>query len=196
MYWPRLSTQQVKKTIFDALAKNQNYRSEKILGLPATFLDTDVFYEDAPFLKQAPFLSVLIANPNHIGCHTLPGEKEPVFKGTQELEKDLIRICAEEIFAAEPESYDGYVASGGTEANIEALWIYRNYFIKEKKATADQIRLVYSADSHYSFQKAGELLGIKRVVTDVKEDDRSLVISYLEKKLEQAKKEGAKYFIV
>ncbi len=26
---------------------------------------------------------------------------------------------------------DGYVASGGTEANIQAIWIYRNYFIKD-----------------------------------------------------------------
>lgn len=42
---------------------------------------------------------MLIANPNHIGCHTLDGEKEALFKGSQEIEKDLIRICAEEILA-------------------------------------------------------------------------------------------------
>ncbi len=196
MYWPRLSTQQVKKTIFDALAKNQNYRSEKILGIPATFLDTDVFYEDAPFLKQAPFLSVLIANPNHIGCHTLPGEKEPIFKGTQEIEKDLIRICAEEIFGAERDSCDGYVASGGTEANIEALWIYRNYFRKEKNASHEDIRLIYSADSHYSFPKAADLLGIRSLVIAVDEESRAIELKDLRAQITQAKKEGARYFIV
>jgi hypothetical protein len=34
-------------------------------------------------------------------------------------------------FKAEPGSFDGYIASGGTEANIQALWIYRNYFMNE-----------------------------------------------------------------
>ncbi|HOZ88521.1 MAG TPA: aspartate aminotransferase family protein, partial [Bacteroidia bacterium] len=100
MNWPKLSTQKIKLRVFEALGKNLNYRSENILGIPATYLDTDIFYDDAPFLKDAPFLSTLVANPNHIGCHTLEGEKEPIFKGSQEIERDLIRICAEEIFEA------------------------------------------------------------------------------------------------
>ena len=29
--------------------------------------------------------------------------------------------------------FDGYVASGGTEANMQAIWVYRNFFVKEKK---------------------------------------------------------------
>ena len=131
MFWEKYSYSQIKSKVFDSLSKNTNYRTENIIGIPGTFLDTDIFYDDAPFLKDAPFLSTLIANPNHIGVHTFGDEHEDFFSGTQELEKDLIKICAEEIFGAEPNSYDGYVASGGTEANIEALWIYRNYFKKE-----------------------------------------------------------------
>jgi tyrosine decarboxylase / aspartate 1-decarboxylase len=196
MQWPRLSTQSIKKTIFDALGKNLNYRSEKILGIPATFLDSEVFYEDAPFLKDAPFLSILIANPNHIGCHTLEGEKEPIFKGTQEIEKDLIRICAEEIFAAEKYSCDGYVASGGTEANIEALWIYRNYFQTEKKAKREEIAVVYSEDTHYSFPKGTNLLGVQSIIFKVHPDTRNVNPEDLNKKLLSAKQNGVKYFII
>jgi tyrosine decarboxylase / aspartate 1-decarboxylase len=196
MYWPKLSTQQIKQRIFDALGKNLNYRSEKILGIPATFLDTDIFYEDAPFLKDAPFLSLLIANPNHIGCHTLEGEKEAIFKGTQEIERDLIRICAEEIFAAEKGSCDGYVASGGTEANIEALWIYRNYFMRERKATPEEIVLLYSEDSHYSFPKAANLLCLKQSVISVDPKTRSILPRDLTEKIEESLSRGAKYFIV
>jgi tyrosine decarboxylase / aspartate 1-decarboxylase len=196
MHWPRLATQKIKQTIFEALNRNLNYRSEKILGIPATFLDTEVFYDDAPFLKDAPFLSMLIANPNHIGCHTLEGEKEPIFKGTQEIEKDLIRICAEEIFAAEKNSCDGYVASGGTEANIEALWIYRNYFQSEKKASNREIVVVYSEDSHYSFPKATNLLGLDSLVFKVSEETRKVNFDDLRKNLIQQKNGGKKYFIV
>lgn len=196
MNWPKLSTQNIKIKVFEALSNNANYRSENILGLPATFLDTEVFYDDAPFLKDAPFLSMFIANPNHIGCHTLGEEHEEVFKGTQAIEKDLIRICAEEIFAAEPNSYDGYVASGGTEANIEAIWIYRNYFMNVCKAKQNEIAIVYSEDSHYSFPKAGNLLSLSSIVFNVDENTREVLVDDLERKLVQAVKQGLKYFIV
>lgn len=196
MYWPRLSTEQVKSAIFSALAKNRNYRSEKVLGIPATFLDSRVFYEDAPFLKDAPFLSMLIANPNHIGCHTLEGAKEPMFSGTQEIEREVIRLCAEEIFAAKPGGYDGYVASGGTEANIEAAWIYRNYFRDEKNAANDSIRLVYSKDTHYSFAKAADLLGIRSIVAEVNEHSRAIDMNHLRAMVQRSVSEGAKHFIV
>lgn len=196
MQWPKFSTQKIKQKIFEALGKNLNYGSEKILGLPATYLDSDIFYEDAPFLKDAPFLSTLIANPNHIGCHTLDGDKEPIFKGTQEIEKELIKICAEEIFGADEHSCDGYVASGGTEANIEAVWIYRNYFQKEFGANSSEIMVVYSQDSHYSFPKACNLLGLKSLIFEVDEHSRELKIHDLQNKLMAALHKGVKYFIV
>jgi tyrosine decarboxylase/aspartate 1-decarboxylase len=195
MYWPQLTSNEISRRIFDALSRNLNYRSEKILGIPATFLDTDVFYEDAPFLKNAPFLSMLIANPNHIGCHTLPGDKESLFRGTQEIERDLIRICAEEIFSAEPDSYDGYVASGGTEANIEALWIYRNYFVKEHLAKPPEIALLFSEDTHYSFYKASDLLGIQACVLKV-DEQRQMKAEDLQDIILSKKKQGVNYFIV
>ncbi len=196
MNWPKLSTQAIKIRIFEALGKNLNYRSEYILGIPATYLDTEIFYDDAPFLKDAPFLSMLVANPNHIGCHTLDHEGEPVFKGTQGIEKDLIRICSEEIFAAEPNSCDGYVASGGTEANIEALWIYRNFYEAEFKATPEEMVIVYSQDSHYSFAKGANLLGLGSLVFKVNENTREVDIRDLEQKLVKEVQKGVKYFIV
>ena len=69
MYWKKLSHEQIKERIFDALGKNLNYRSEAILGIPGTYLDAEEFYEDAPFLSEAPFLSALISNAI--------GEKKP-----------------------------------------------------------------------------------------------------------------------
>lgn len=131
--WKKLPAEQIRKRVFDALAENTSFAGQTILGLPASYLDDQVFYQDAPFLENAPFLSTLIQNPNHIGCHTL-GESESFFSGTQELEREVIRICAEEILNGTKNGHDGYVASGGTEANIQAAWIYRNYFVQEHHA--------------------------------------------------------------
>jgi len=194
MFWSKLSDKKIKELVFSALDKNLNYRKEKILGLPATYLDQEQFYFDAPFLKDSPFLSVLIHNPNHIGCHTYQ-KGESYFSGTQELEIDLIRICAEEIFGAEKNSYDGYVASGGTEANIQAQWIYRNYFKKEKQAKSNEIALLFSEDVHYSAYKGCNLLDILPLEVKVNEI-RKWDIADLNEKLLIAKSNGIKYLIV
>jgi len=141
----------------NALKANVDFEDNDLIGVPASHLDPKVFYSNAPILKDAPFLNSLIKNPNHIGCHTL-GNSEPFFSGTQEIERDLIDICATDILDAEPHSCDGYVASGGTEANIQAIWIYRNLFIREHGAKHDEIVILCSADAHYSMYKAADLL--------------------------------------
>mgnify|MGYP003682152343 FL=1 len=194
MKWLKKSSTEIKKTVFEALNKNLNYRETKILGLPATYLDQEQFYFDAPFLNEAPFLSVLIANPNHIGCHThSPGES--YFSGTQALEIDLIKVCAEDIFNAEEGNYDGYVASGGTEANIQAQWIFRNYFQKEHQAEVSEIGLLFSEDAHYSAHKGCNLLGVKPIQVNI-DENRSWDLNDLKEKLVQAKANGIKYLIV
>ena len=195
MYWSKLTSDKIKTKVVDALNKNVNYRNSPILGVPATYLDSEVFYDDAPFLDNAPFLSTLIANPNHIGCHTLNGG-EKIFKGTQDLEKELIKLCAEQIFGGETDQQDGYVASGGTEANIEAIWIYRNYFRNHFRANTNQIALIYSEDSHYSLSKAINILGIHSILVSVDKTRRQLSLSDMEQKIDLALESGVRYFIV
>jgi tyrosine decarboxylase/aspartate 1-decarboxylase len=195
MNWPKLPNRMIKQRVFDALHQNLNYNAEPILGLPATYLDQEQFYFNAPFLKDAAFLSVMVHNPNHIGCHTY-SKSESYFAGTQQLEVDLLRICAEEIFQATPDSYDGYVAPGGTEANIQAQWIYRNYFMKEHGCQASEIGLLFSQDVHYSAYKGCNLLGIKPIAIAVDEDTRMIQQSDLELQLDQAIASGIKYLIV
>jgi len=125
--WQKKSKAEIQERVFKALNKNMNYDKEGILGVPASYLDTQVFNQDATFLDDAPYVSALVQNPNHIGCHTL-GESESFFAGTQTIEKEVIDICAVDILKGEIGQHDGYIASGGTEANIQTIWIYRNYF--------------------------------------------------------------------
>jgi tyrosine decarboxylase/aspartate 1-decarboxylase len=197
MNWKRLSDSEIKHRVFQALQENRDYRKECVLGLPASNLDEGEFYDDAPFLEQAAFLSALVANPNHIGCHTLTAnEGEGAFHGTQKLETEVIRLCAEEIFHGEAEMQDGYIASGGTEANIEALWIYRNYFRNVFQAKQGEIALLYSADSHYSFAKGIDLLGLGAAVIEVDERTRKINADQFLYALREAQSKGFRYFIV
>src|SRR5690606_21798989 len=135
------------------LSQNVDFSTDAALGYPVSQLDGRIFPKEVPFLDDAPTLQVFVANPNHIGCHTF-GTSESVFKGTQNLEREVLDIIAVDIFKARDGQYDGYIASGGTEANIQAIWIYRNHFVNEFKARHDEIAIVASEDTHYSIPKA------------------------------------------
>jgi glutamate/tyrosine decarboxylase-like PLP-dependent enzyme len=197
MYWERYTHHRIKERILQALKENINYDEYPILGVPATYLDEEEFYPDAPFLENAPFMQTLIANPNHIGVHTLDsGRSLKIFKGTQAIERELIEIVSEQVFQGEPKQQDGYIASGGTEANIQAVWIYRNYFQKEFGAAPHEIGLVYSDDTHYSIPKAANLLGLPSIIIPVEESSRLIQQEALEAKITEATEQGIRYFII
>ncbi len=193
--WKKKSDEEIKSTVFAALEKNVNYNHEGALGVPASYLDEKVFNQDAAFLKDAPYMSALTQNPNHIGCHTL-GKSEPFFEGTHAIERELIDICAVDILQGEPEQQDGYVASGGTEANLQAIWIYRNYFKQKYGAKLDEIAILCSADSHYSMDKAANVLAIDIYKFPVTEANRGLSGEAIEIVLQNARANGKKYFTV
>lgn len=194
-YWKKLSHEEQDKRITRALSDNIDYKHKVSLGIPASRLDGNVFYDQAPFLKEAPLLRTYISNPNHIGCHTM-GDSEAFFRGTQEIERELIELLSVDMLNAEEQSCDGYVASGGTEANIQAAWIYRNYFKQEHDARQEEIALLGSADTHYSIAKAANLLNLKWYSVPVGEDDRTIIPAELDKVIEKAKAEGIRCFIV
>ncbi len=194
-YWRKLKSSEIRERVMKALDENVDFENNELIGVPASHLDPKVFNSGSPLLKDAPFLNSLVRNPNHIGCHTL-GTSEPFFKGTQEIEKELIEICAVDILEAERESCDGYVAAGGTEANIQAIWIYRNFFKRERDASNDQIAVVCSSDAHYSMYKAADLLNLDIELIPVDESNRSLQRQEICQKLGDLKKNGKKYLIV
>lgn len=196
MAWEKKTSTEIKERIFGALDQNINYTEKTVIGIPASYLDEKVFNQDASFLKDAPFLSSLIKNPNHIGCHTL-GSSESFFAGTQEIEKELIAWCAVDILKGEKSSeFDGYVASGGTEANLQAIWIYRNYFQKEKRFKNDEVCILCSADNHYSMDKAANVLGVRVQKVAVDEFTREISTEGVKNAVLSQQKQGAKAFIV
>jgi glutamate/tyrosine decarboxylase-like PLP-dependent enzyme len=195
VYWKRLSPATMEQRILEALKENIDYNKKICLGIPASKLDPHVFYDQASFLKDAPLLRAYVQNPNHIGCHTL-GDSEYFFKGTQQLEREVIDLLAVDMLRAAPGESDGYVAAGGTEANMQAAWIYRNYFIRNFEAKQHEIALVGSEDTHYSIAKAANILNLKWYSVPVSENERLLDPQEVRSTLKTANDDGVKYLII
>ena len=195
LYWKKLDQKERKERIQNALAENVNFAKDISLGYPASKLDGRVFQDDAPFLKDAPTLQTFVANPNHIGCHTL-GTSEKAFKGTQQIEREVLDVIAVDIFKAEPNAYDGYISPGGTEANLQALWMYRNFFMYQKGAQLHEIAIVASEDTHYSIAKGSNVLMLDWIKVPVSFHQREIDTVVLEQQIIDAKLAGKKHFIV
>ncbi|TBX71067.1 aspartate aminotransferase family protein [Flavobacterium silvisoli] len=194
-YWKKLAPNERKYRIQKALLENINFSKDRALGYPASKLDDKVFNDDAPFLKDAPILQTYVANPNNIGCHTF-GASERAFQGTHEIEREVLNVIAVDIFKAEPNSFDGYISPGGTEANIQAIWMFRNYFMNNYDAKSDEIVIVASEDTHYSIPKAANLLQLDWLKIPVDFNTRAMDKVQLELMVKKAKAAGKKYFIV
>ncbi|UOK43037.1 MULTISPECIES: pyridoxal phosphate-dependent decarboxylase family protein [Flavobacterium] len=193
--WKKLSQTEQQLRIEEALRENVNFAQDISLGYPGSRLDREVFRSDVPFLKDAPLLQTYVANPNHIGCHTY-GDSESAFSGTQEMEREVLKVLAIDVFKAETNGYDGYIAPGGTEANIQAIWMYRNHFMNEHQAKLSEIVIIASEDTHYSIPKSANLLMLDWLSVPVDFETRALNILELDNLISEAKAKGKNYFIV
>jgi len=70
----------------------------------------------------------------------------------------------------------GHIVSGGTEANILAVRAFRNL------ADVTEPELIVPESAHFSFLKAGEMLGVKLLYADLN-DDHTVNVSDVENKI-------------
>jgi tyrosine decarboxylase/aspartate 1-decarboxylase len=84
-----------------------------------------------------------------------------LFPGTAELEKETVQMIGS--LLSNEKAY-GHIITGGTEANILALWAAK------KSSKKDRYEVIVPVSAHCSFDKAGDLLDIKivRVKLDAK----------------------------
>ncbi|WP_297519642.1 tyrosine decarboxylase MfnA [Thermococcus sp.] len=81
--------------------------------------------------------------------------------GSQRVEKEAVDMLANLLGL---EKGYGHIVSGGTEANILAVRAFRNL------ADVEEPELILPRSAHFSFIKAGEMLGVKLVWAELKED--------------------------
>ncbi len=122
----------------------------------------DVLKELEEFRKKdIPYSKVLgsmctVPHPIAVKAHMMfietnlgdPG----IFKGTKELENKLVRLLGEILHNP---NASGYICSGGTEANIQAIRAFRN--LKKVKNP----NIVVPKSAHFSFDKIGDLLCVE-----------------------------------
>lgn len=194
-YWKKLNAEQRLNRVQQALKDNVDFSKDANLGYPASRLDEKVFTNESLFLREMPVLSTYIANPNHIGCHTY-GTSEFAFKGTQAIEQEVLKMMAVDLFKIEEDQFDGYISPGGTEANAQAMWIYRNEFMKKHGAKLEEIVILASEDTHYSIPKSANLLMLDWEKVSVDAETRDVTPEAVRESIKVALSKGKKYFIV
>ncbi|MFH0969244.1 MAG: pyridoxal-dependent decarboxylase [Patescibacteria group bacterium] len=144
------SEEEIKRKVSLFMQKNIRYETHNILGFPGTTplpISTEVYSDYLDY------------HSNNIGMHTNKdkGDSELGFGGSQEAERQVIEMVAD-LMGALPEEVDGYISSGGTEANIVGCWMGR-----DSKKGAPTV-LICSFLTHYSVLKACNILGIGTVI--------------------------------
>ncbi|AEC52533.1 L-tyrosine decarboxylase [Pyrococcus sp. NA2] len=81
--------------------------------------------------------------------------------GTRKIEEEVISMLSDLLSL---ERGYGHIVSGGTEANILAVRAFRNI------SDVENPELILPRSAHFSFIKAGEMLGVKLVWAELKDD--------------------------
>ncbi|MFQ5975051.1 MAG: tyrosine decarboxylase MfnA [Candidatus Hydrothermarchaeales archaeon] len=130
-----LPREEIEKILKDAKGKDLDYSKGKILSSMCTL--------PAPFSKEI-WSSFIETNLGDAG----------LFCGTKRLENEVIGILGALL---KNEDAKGFMVSGGTEANIMALWAARNRAKREKP------EFIAPMTAHFSFEKASDLLNMRLV---------------------------------
>lgn len=138
-----IDKQDILNLLEEKLKIDNDYRSGFILGSMCT--DPLEFGQEV----YAKYFSKNLGDPG-------------LFPGTQELERDLISELGELFNGKE---IIGTFTSGGTEANIIAMRI-----AKKLKPNLTHPEILVPASAHASFDKAGDLLGLKVKKVPLRED--------------------------
>jgi len=138
-----LTTREITKQIQIFASQNICYGKDRIVGFPGT---------NPQAIAVKVYNQFLGNHSNNIGLHTRNSEAEIGFSGTQQAEREVIAMIAD-LMNSSLDEVDGYIASGGTEANLVGCWIGRNS-LPEKTA------IICSFLTHYSIIKAADILGI------------------------------------
>ncbi|WP_049902519.1 tyrosine decarboxylase MfnA [Halococcus agarilyticus] len=100
---------------------------------------------------------------------TNPGDPA-TYETVADLEREAITALAE--IAGHPDAV-GYITSGGTEANIQAMRIARDRGPTGGPVTSERANVVAPASVHFSFHKAADVLGLELRTAPLDDDYRA-----------------------
>ena len=122
---------------------------DEIRKILRQYYEEDLHYESGRILgsmyTQIPKISLEIFTMFHeanLGNSAL-------YPGTQKIEREVVKFLLK--LTSGNENFYGHVLSGGTEANITALWAARNTGFR---------RILTTQEAHFSLRKAADLLKV------------------------------------
>ncbi len=120
-------------------------------------------------------------------------------RGLNFLERQVLAMLHKEVFHLDEASYQqsvqdanvnfGCFTSGGTIANITAMWVARNQRQQQLEGSKAKGVVIGSELMHYSFDKAADLLGLELVKLPV-DNEYCLSLPHLKEALREAKSNG------
>jgi tyrosine decarboxylase/aspartate 1-decarboxylase len=125
----------------------------------AQALGEDMQFEDGRILGSMCTEPLDIAKESHLKFITANLGNPGLYPGTQRLESDIIDGLGTMLNCPEA---GGSVVSGGTEANITALWLARN--------ASRRRRVLFPQSAHFSFHKACDLLALEPVAIPLSDE--------------------------
>jgi len=131
-------------------------------------------------------------NRNNIGTHTRVAPEN--LKPLASMEREVILMLGN-LMGAQNSDIDGYITQGGTEGNITGLWIGRN-MLRGDGIPLDRICLLKTSLTHYSIDKAADILNISKVIDIPLNSKFGMDGGGLKKKIETLSKEGFRGFII
>jgi len=142
MNYEGLSKSDVLRLLKEYLKEDFTYDSGRILGSMCT--------SPHAFARRI-FIKAIDKNLGDAG----------LFPGAMKLEQEAISMIGS--LLSKPDT-SGYIVSGGTEANLMAMWVARNL------AEKDRPEVIVPESAHFSFDKAANLLGLKLVKIGLNEN--------------------------
>ncbi|AAL81283.1 group II decarboxylase [Pyrococcus furiosus DSM 3638] len=144
MKFPRkgIPQEEVMRELEKYTSKDLSFSSGKILGSMCTLPHE---------LAKEVFCMYMDRNLGDPGLHP----------GTKKIEEEVIEMLSDLLHL---ERGYGHIVSGGTEANILAVRAFRNL------ADVENPELILPKSAHFSFIKAGEMLGVKLIWADLNPD--------------------------
>ncbi|MEM3768714.1 MAG: tyrosine decarboxylase MfnA [Nitrososphaerales archaeon] len=135
MNYEGLSKSDVLRLLKEYLKDDLTYKSGRILGSMCT--------SPHSFAKRI-FIKAIEKNLGDAG----------LFPGAMKLEQEAISMIGSLLSKSDA---SGHIVSGGTEANLMAMWVARNL------ARKDRPEVIVPKSAHFSFDKAANLLGLKLI---------------------------------
>ncbi len=146
---------------------------EEILDSLEKYMSTDVYYEEGRVLSST------CTNPHPFALRVfrrfqLANLGDPgLFPGAKLLEKQALRIIGELFHHPhlEQDHQIGHFVTGGTEANLTALWTARNRWLAASKTRDRSKATIVAAESaHLSIEKTANMLNVSLLKVPVTED--------------------------